>query len=135
MTRDSQRKEKRAAAKWLLSLVGEDWGIRVLPAGADKPRPVHANRNKRIEAVIGSRAARKPDGRASSEFAALVEAPCWESGDEPRSSGTWLDRLSQKHIIRHFDGVPREFRIKGEIVVKPEPSSSPARDSGRARPA
>ena len=47
-----RRGQMRAAAKWLQSLVGEDWGIRVLPAGADKPRPVHANRNKRFEAVI-----------------------------------------------------------------------------------
>ena len=34
--------------------------------------------------------------------------------------GVWLDRLSQRLIIRHFDGVPREFRINGEIIVKPE---------------
>jgi hypothetical protein len=37
-----------------------------------------------------------------------------------RSSGIWLDRLSQSLILRHFEGVPREFRIKGEVVLKPE---------------
>ena len=47
-----KRQQQRAAAKWLQSLVGDDWGIRVLPAGADKPRPVHANTNKRVEAAI-----------------------------------------------------------------------------------
>ena len=58
----------RAEAKWLLTLVGEDWGIRVLPAGADELRPVHANVNKRFEAVIGSRrrGGRSPRARACS---------------------------------------------------------------------
>ena len=53
MIKNSQRqKEKRAAAKWLLGLIGEDWGIRVLPSGADELRPVHANTNERFESVI-----------------------------------------------------------------------------------
>ena len=61
MIKNSQRqKEQRAAAKWLLGLIGEDWGIRVLPSDADEPRPVHANRNKRFEAVISKGAGRKP---------------------------------------------------------------------------
>ena len=112
-----REKEQRPAAKWLLSLIGEDWGIRVLPSDADKPRPVHANRNKRFEAVISKGAWRKP----SAPIAGIEEM----LGDfqEPapgRSSGIWLDRLSQSLILRHFEGVPREFRIKGKVVVKPE---------------
>ena len=48
MIKNSQRqKEKRKAAKWLQTLIGDDWGIRVLPRNADKPRPVHANSNER----------------------------------------------------------------------------------------
>ena len=92
MIKNSQRrKEKREAAKWLLSLVGEDWGIRVLPHDADSPRPVHANTNKRFEAVIS------------------------------KTSGVWLQRLSQRLIIRHFEGVPRPFRIsRFETITKPE---------------
>jgi len=96
-------------------MIGEDWGIRVLPSGAEKPRPVHANRNKRFEAVIAKGAWKKPVAPVAG-IEAMVE-------DEPArrpSAGIWLDRLSQRLIVRHFDGVPREFHIKGKVVVKPE---------------
>jgi hypothetical protein len=120
MIKNSQRqKEKRAAAKWLLSLIGEDWGIRVLPSGADTPRPVHANRNKRFEAVIGSRQARRSNAPVAG-LADLLEGALEPAGEEDPPCRVWLDRLSQRKILRHFDGVPREFRIKGEVVVKPE---------------
>ena len=114
-----RRKEKRAAARWLQSLIGDDWGIRVLPPGADKPRPVHANTNKRVEAAISRSTWQK--GEVSDELAAMLDSP-WESSTaEPqRSSGIWLDRLSQRLIIRHFDNVPRQFRIGDEIITKPE---------------
>jgi hypothetical protein len=115
MIKNSQRqKEKRAAAKWLLSLIGEDWGIRVLPSGADKPRPVHANRNERFEAVIAKGRWKKGNPIAG------IEAMLDDEPERRPSAGIWLDRLSQKLVMRHFDGVPREFRIKGEVVVKPE---------------
>ena len=122
MIKNSQRqKQKRQEARWLQGLIGEDWGIRVLPRDADKLRPVHANRNQRFEAVIAEGAQRrKPVGRISDEFHDLVAASPWESTDTHRPSGIWLDRLSQRLILRHFDGVPRQFRIKGEIVTKPE---------------
>jgi hypothetical protein len=114
-----RRKEKRAAAKWLQSLIGEDWGIRVLPADADSPRPVHANTNKRFEAVI-SRALWKDTTTESSGLDEMIDVP-WESPNgSQRRSGIWLQRLSQKLILRHFEGVPCEFRINGEIITKPE---------------
>lgn len=63
MIKNSQRqKEKRKAAKWLQTLIGDDWGIRVLPRNADKPRPVHANSNERVERcfpVVPGRKSRK----------------------------------------------------------------------------
>jgi hypothetical protein len=122
MIKNSQRKkEKRAAAKWLLSLIGEDWGERVQPRGADSPRPIHVNTNKRFEAVISQNSRKKtvvPSGR----FAELLDALSWQpvGEEEERTSGIWLERLSQRLIIDHFDGVPREFRINGEIIIKPE---------------
>ena len=115
MIKNSQRqKEKRAEAKWLLSLIGEDWGIRVLPSGADKLRPVHANRNQRFEAVIAKGRWKKGNPIAG------IEAMLDDEPERRPSAGIWLDRLSQKLVMRHFDGVPREFSIKGEVVVKPE---------------
>ena len=117
MIKNSQRqKEKRQEAKWLQSLIGEDWGIRVLPSGADELRPVHANCNERFEAVIA-----KGRWKKSVPLPGLQEmlGDYWEPEKRP-SSRIWLDRLSQKFIIRHFDGVPREFHINGETVVKPE---------------
>ena len=131
-----RQKEKlrrmREEAKWLQSLVGEDWGIRVLPAGADKPRPVHANRNERFEAVIvqGKRAA----GRRARHVRRSGDVPGSVQGGSPRRR-IWLDRLCQKLILRHFDGVPREFRIKGEPSSSRRPSTSPAGGRRRARPA
>ena len=123
MIKNSQRKkEKRAEAKWLLTLIGEDWGIRVLPAGADEPRPVHANVNKRFEAVIGSRQKGRQVVSGKSAFAALLDVP-WEDAvreEEAPERRTWLQRLSQRRIMRHFEGAPREFLIGGETVVKPE---------------
>jgi hypothetical protein len=86
-----RRKEMRAAAKCLLSLIGEDWGIRVLPRDADKPRPVHANRNKRFEAVISK--GRWEKGAAP---VAGIEAMVEDEPARPRSSGIWLDRLDQR---------------------------------------
>ena len=116
-----RRKEKREAAKWLLGLIGEDWGIRVLPAGADKPRPVHANTNKRFEAVIASRMTAKEVRRDEGGLGELSAPSPWETADEPRRTpGPWLDRLSQKLVIRHFENAPRRFRIGSETVVKPE---------------
>ncbi len=121
MISNSQRqREKREAAKWLQSLIGDDWGIRVLPAGANKPRPVHANRNARVEAVLSRSAWQKVpeigglDGMVDSSWESRATA------EPKRASGIWLDRLSQRLIIRHFDGEPRQFRIGGEIVTKPE---------------
>jgi hypothetical protein len=118
MIKNSQnRKEKRAAAKWLQSLIGADWGIRVLPSGADKPRPVHANKNTRFEAVI-SKSTRK---KVAAPVAGL-EGMVGDWGEEPgeRPSGVWLQRLSQETIIRHFENVPRQFRINGKTISKPE---------------
>ena len=110
-----RQQQKRQEAKWLQSLIGEDWGIRVLPKDADKPRPVHANRNERFEAVISKGSWKK------TAMVAGIEAMFEDDEPERRpSGGIWLDRLSQKLILRHFDGVPREFHIKGELVVKPE---------------
>ena len=81
MIKNSQRKkEKRAEAKWLLGLIGEDWGIRVLPAGADEPRPVHANVNKRFEAVIGSRQTGRQKGTSKSRVCRPVGHPLGGSG-------------------------------------------------------
>ena len=81
-----RQKEKlrrmREEAKWLLTLVGEDWGIRVLPAGADKLRPVHANVNKRFEAVIGSRRTGRQVAARKGMFDELCEVP-WETGRGP----------------------------------------------------
>ena len=116
-----RRKEKRQAAKWLLGFVGEDWGIRVLPAGADKPRPVHANTNKRFEAVIASRTTAKDVRRGKGGFEAMAEVP-WEPEDAERrrTPRIWLDRLSQSLVIRHFENVPRRFRIGIEDIFKPE---------------
>ncbi len=117
-----RQKEKRAEAKWLLTLIGEDWGIRVLPAGADELRPVHANVNKRFEAVIGSRQRGRQLASGKSMFDELVTVP-WEEAvqeEEAPRRRTWLQRLSQRRIMRHFEGAPREFRIGGETVVKPE---------------
>jgi hypothetical protein len=122
MNRNSQRRKKmRAEAKWLLSLIGEDWGIRVLPAGANELRPVHANRNERFEAVIGSRRKGRQKDTGKSAFAALLDVP-WEDAVQEKAPArrTWLQRLSQQRIIRHFEGAPREFVIGSEIVVKPE---------------
>ena len=122
MIKNSQRKkEKRAAARWLLTLIGEDWGIRVLPAGADELRPVHANVNKRFEAVIGSRQTARQVASGKGMFDELVTVP-WEDAaqEEAPARRAWLQRLSQRRIIRHFEGVPRQFRIGGETVVKPE---------------
>ena len=121
MIKNSQRnKEKREAAKWLLSLIGDDWGIRVLPKNADKPRPVHANKNERVEVVLSRGAWQKvPE---ISALNGMVDC-LWESranAEPKRVSGIWLDRLSQRLIIQHFDGVPRQFRIGGEIITKPE---------------
>ena len=115
-----RRGQMRAAAKWLQGLVGEDWGIRVLPADADKPRPVHANRNQRVESVINSRRNGQECGRVRNEFDDLMAASPWESVDKHRPSGIWLDRLSQKLIVRHFEGIPRHFRLGAEIIIKPE---------------
>jgi len=111
----------RAEAKWLLTLVGEDWGIRVLPAGADELRPVHANVNKRFEAVIGSRRTGRQVASGKGMFDELLNVP-WEESvqDEAPVRRTWLQRLSQRRIMRHFEGAPREFMIGGETVVKPE---------------
>jgi hypothetical protein len=121
MIKNSQRqREKREAAKWLQSLIGDDWGIRVLPAGANKPRPVHANHNARVEAVLSRSAWQKVpeigglDGMVDSSWESRATA------EPKRASGIWLDRLSQRLIIRHFDGEPRHFRIGGEIITKPE---------------
>ena len=121
MIKSSQkRKQKRAAAKWLQSLIGEDWGIRVLPSGADKPRPVHANKNKRFEAVIAKGAWKKAAAPLAG-LGGMLDEPWEPAGDgQGRSSRIWLDRLSQRLIIRHFDGVPREFRIGGQTIIKPE---------------
>ena len=47
----------------------------------------------------------------------------WEEAvqeEEAPARRTWLQRLSQRRIMRHFEGAPREFRIGGETVVKPE---------------
>ena len=120
-----RQKEKlcrmRKEAKWLLSLVGEDWGIRVLPAGADALRPVHANVNKRFEAVIGSRRSGRQVAARKGMFDELLNVP-WEEAaqEEAPARRTWLQRLSQRRIMRHFEGAPREFRIGGDTVVKPE---------------
>ena len=65
----------RKEAKWLLTLIGEDWGIRVLPAGEDKLRPVHANVNKRFEAVIGSRRTERRVVAGKGMFDELVTVP------------------------------------------------------------
>ncbi len=74
-----------------------------------------------VKSALASRSRGKPpSGRVSDEFDDLVAASPWESADTHRTSGIWLDRLSQRLIIRHFEGVPRQFRINGEIVVKPE---------------
>ncbi len=86
----------------------------MLPSGADEPRPVHANTNERFEAVISKGRWRKGNRIAG------IEAMFEDEPERRPSRGIWLDRLSQKFIMRHFDGVPREFKIKGEIVVKPE---------------
>jgi hypothetical protein len=117
-----RRKRMRAEAKWLLGLVGEDWGIRVLPAGADELRPVHANVNKRFEAVIGSRQAARQVASGKRIFDELVTVP-WEDvvHEEAPARRAWLQRLSQRQIMRHFEGAPREFVIGGETVIKPEP--------------
>jgi hypothetical protein len=123
MTRDTERRKRmREEAKWLLTLVGEDWGIRVLPAGATELRPVHANRNERFEAVIGSRQRGRQAASGKSMLDELVIVP-WEEGDQEEEAParrTWLQRLSQRRIMRHFEGAPREFRIGGETVIKPE---------------
>ena len=110
-----------ADAKWLLTLIGEDWGIRVLPAGPDKLRPVHANVNKRFEAVIGSRQRGRQVASGKGMFDELVTVP-WEEAvqEEAPARRTWLQRLSQRRTMRHFEGAPREFRIGGETVIKPE---------------
>lgn len=110
-----RQKQKRQEAKWLQSLIGEDWGIRVLPKDADKPRPVHANCNERFEAVIS-----KGRWKKTAAQVAGIEAMFDDEPERRPASGIWLDRLSQKFILRHFDGVPREFKIKGELVIKPE---------------
>jgi len=39
---------------------------------------------------------------------------------EQRPSHVWLDSLTQKFILRHFDGVPRQFRVNGEVIIRPE---------------
>ena len=121
MIKNSQRqKEKRAAAKWLLGLIGEDWGIRVRPSGADELRPVHANTNERFESVIGSRRIRQECAVGKGGFDAFLDVP-WESAaEEAPAPRTWLDRLSQRLIVRHFEGVPRQFLVNGETIVKPE---------------
>ena len=118
ITNSQRKKEKRAAAKWLQSLIGEDWGIRVLPSNADEPRPVHANKNKRFEAVISGN--RWKDTVPNSRFAAMLDAPWLSAEEEAPRPQVWLERLSQRQIIDHFDGVPRQFRIGGKIVTKPE---------------
>ena len=129
-----RQKEKREAAKWLQSLIGEDWGIRVLPSGADKPRPVHANMNKRFEAVISKRAWKKAAAPLAGLDGMLDDS--WEPAEgHGRPSGIWLDRLSQRRIIRHFDGVPRQFRINGETVIKPETVYFTGDGPGEPRPA
>jgi hypothetical protein len=120
-----RQKEKlrrmREEAKWLLTLIGEDWGIRVLPAGADELRPVHANVNKRFETVIGSRQRGRQVASGKGMFDELLNVP-WEEAvhEEAPERRTWLQRLSQRRVMRHFEGAPREFRIGGETVIKPE---------------
>ena len=111
----------RKEAKWLLGLIGEDWGIRVLPAGADELRPVHANVNKRFEAVIGSPRTERRVASGKGMFDELLNVP-WEDAvqEEAPARRTWLQRLSQRRVMRHFEGAPREFRIGGKTVVKPE---------------
>ena len=93
----------------------------MLPAGADELRPVHANVNKRFEAVIGSRRTERQVSAKKGMFDELLTVP-WEEAvqEEAPARRTWLQRLSQRRIIRHFEGAPREFRIGGETVVKPE---------------
>ena len=91
----------------------------MLPSGADEPRPVHANKNQRFEAVIAKGAWKKPVTPVAG-LDRLLDVPWEPASDEAPVPRTWLDRLSQRMIVRHFEGVPREFRIKGEIVVKPE---------------
>ena len=111
----------RAEAKWLLGLVGEDWGIRVLPAGADELRPVHANVNKRFEAVIGSRQKGRQKGTGKSMLDELLAVP-WEESvqeeapDAPHLAATTLAAADHAAFRRRA----REFRIGGETVVKPE---------------
>ncbi len=121
MIKNSQRqKEKRKAAKWLQTLIGDDWGIRVLPRNADKPRPVHANSNERVEAALSRGAWQKVP--QISGLDGMIDSP-WDSrgnAEFKRSSRIWLDRLSQRLIMQHFDGVERQFKINGEIITKPE---------------
>ena len=92
----------RKEAKWLLTLIGEDWGIRVLPAGEDKLRPVHANVNKRFEAVIGSRRTERRVVAGKGMFDELVTVP-WKDAvqEEAPAPRTWLRRLS--HGVRLGD--------------------------------
>ena len=50
-----------------------------------------------------------------------MESPDSESNEQTRRPGIWLDRLSQRLIIRHFDNAPRQFRISPtETITKPE---------------
>ena len=115
--KNSQRKkEKRAGeAKWLLTLIGEDWGIRVLPAGADELRPVHANVNKRFEAVIGSRRTGRQVASGKSMFDELLSVP-WEdavargSPRSPHLAATPLPTADHAAFRGRAPGVPHRGR-------------------------
>ena len=138
MIKNSQRKkEKRAEAKWLLTLIGEDWGIRVLPAGADKPRPVHANVNKRFEAVIGSRQTGRQVASGKSMFDELVSVP-WEEavrGGSPRSPHLAATPLPTPRSCGISRACPGSSASGARPSSSPRPSTSRAGGRGRARPA
>jgi len=55
-------------------------------------------------------------------FDELLTVPWEETAreEEAPERRTWLQRLSQQRIMRHFEGAPREFVIGSEIVIKPE---------------
>ena len=116
-----RRKEKRAAAKWLQSLIGDGLGHPRPPA---RCRQAPSRPRQHQQAIRGGRSpearGRKAEDpqRTGGDGRFAVGIADTESATIPRASG--CNRLSQQLIIRHFEGVPRQFRIDGEIITKPE---------------
>ena len=69
------RKELRAAAKWLMLLTNDvDWGLKVWDDGEQKKVPKHANRKQVVQSFL------------------------------QRVPGAYPRRLTQKLLIKHFLG-------------------------------